>query len=157
MKKNIFLLGLSFLMIGCASISSVTSINRAHLLKLSLGMNKQQVLKTMGTRSMKVRSDPLHSIVINNPYRSETLNDKEGKFYEILYYATDNKNEDDLIKDTDLTPLVFDSDGKLTGWGQNFLADFIAKNQVQNTHPSAPSDKKKSSGMGSGKKKKKIM
>ena len=155
MKRNIILLVLSLLIIGCASLSSVTSINRAHLLKLSLGMNKPQVLKTMGTRSMKVRSDPLHSIVINNPYRSEILNDKEGKSYEVLYYVTDNKNEDDLIKDTDLTPLVFDSDGKLIGWGQNFLAGFIAKNQVENANQAAKSDKKESSGMGFGKKKKK--
>ena len=104
---------------------------------------------------MKVKSDPLHAIVVNNPYRSEILNDKEGKIYEVLYYATDNKNEDDLIKDTDLTPLVFDSDGKLIGWGQNFLADFIAKNQVKNANQDAKSDKKKSNGMGFGKKKKK--
>ena len=151
MKKNIFLFILILSTVGCASLSSVTSINRVHLLKLSLGMNKQQVLKTMGTRSMKVRSDPLHSVVINNPYRSETLNDQEGKFYEVLYYVTDNKNEDDLIKDTDLTPLVLDSEGKLIGWGQNFLLDFIAKNQIKNVE----SEKKKSSGNGFGKKKKK--
>ena len=151
MKKNIFLLILILLMIGCASLSSVTSINRAHLLKLSLGMTKPQVLKTMGTRLMKVKPDPLHSIIVNNPYRLETLNDKEGKSYEVLYYVTDNKNEDDLIKDTDLTPLVLDSEGKLIGWGQNFLLDFIAKNQIKNVE----SEKKKSSGNGFGKKKKK--
>ncbi len=155
MRKNIFLFVLTLSMIGCASISSVTAPNRAHLLKLSLGMNKREVLELMGTRAMKVKSDPLHSVIINNPYRSETLNDKEGKFYEVLYYVTDNKNEDDLIKDTDLTPLVFDSDGKLIGWGQNFLADFIAKNQVKNVNENAKPEKKKSSGNGFGKKKKK--
>lgn len=158
MRKNIFLSVLILSsVVGCASLSSVTAPNRAHLLKLALGMNKQEVLKIMGTRPMKVKSDPLHAVIVNNPYRSETLNDKEGKSYEILYYATDNKNEDDLIKDTDLTPLVFDSDGKLIGWGQNFLADFIAKNQVKNVNENknAKPEKKKSNGNGFGKKKKK--
>ncbi len=109
----------------------------------------------MGTRSMKVYSDLLHAVIINNPYRSEILNDQEGKSFEVLYYVTDNKNEDYLIRDADLTPLVFESNGKLVGWGQDFLVEFIAKNQIKNASQNAKSEKKKSGGNGFGKKKKK--
>lgn len=156
MKKNISLFVLILSIIGCASISSVTAPNREHLLKLSLGMDKQQVLKLMGTRRMKVKSDLLHAVIINNPYRSETLNDNDGKFYEVLSYVTDNKYDDDLVRDSDLTPLVFDRDGKLIGWGQDFLAGFIEKNQMKNVNQNTKSEKKKDSGNGFGKKKKKF-
>ena len=118
-------------------------------------MEKQEVLKLMGTKRMKVKSDPLHSVIINNPYRSETLIDKEGKSYEVLYYVTDNKYDDGLIKDSDLTPLVFDREGKLTGWGRNFLEEFIERNQIKDADEDAKPVKKKSGGMSFGKKKKK--
>ena len=141
-------------MVGCASISSVTAPNRQHLVQLHLGMNKQDVLKLMGTRSMKVKSDFVHAVIINNPYRSQILNDNEGKIYEVLYYVTDNKYDDYVIRDVDLTPLIFNGDGKLLGWGQDFLTGFIAKNKIKNEDQNK-SEKKKSGGMGFGKKKKK--
>ena len=144
---------LSISLVGCASISSVTAPNRGHLGQLSLGMDKQKVLKLMGTRVMKVKSDLFHAVIINNPYRSETLDDKDGKNYEVLYYVTDNKNDDFLVGDSDLTPLVIDNDGKLVGWGQNFLTEFITRNQVKNLNQTAKPDS--GGGLGFGKKKKK--
>jgi len=153
MKKMITLLAFVLLTTGCSSIANVTTPNRERLLKLSLGMGQKEALKLMGTRRMVAKPDLFETIVINNPYRSEILEDKDGKYYEILYYVTENKYDDGVIKDEDLTPLVFNSDKILLGWGTNFLKDFIDRNQIKNISQSLSSGKKKS-GFGKSKKNK---
>ena len=152
MKKILHLFILLFVICGCASVESVTAPTRQRLLKLSIGMDKGDALKLMGTRTMKVKTDILHSVVINNPYRSEILQGKD-KTLEVYYYVTDDKYDDNIIRDNDLTPLVF-GDGKLMGWGQNFVKDLIEKNAIKTTDSSEKS-KSKSNSMGFGKKKKK--
>lgn len=49
------------------------------------------------------------------PYRSEILQGK-NKTFEVVYYVTDVKKDDNAIIDDELTPFVFDN-GKLIGWG----------------------------------------
>ena len=151
MQKIILLLIGLVLICGCATVESITAPNRARLSKLKVDMDKTVALKAMGSRTMKVKLDLLHSVIINNPYRTEILPGQD-KTFEIYYYVTDNKFDDNVIRDDDLTPLVF-ADGKLMGWGQNFLKDLIEKNHIKNA-PENETKKSKSTGSGFGKKKK---
>lgn len=125
MKKLIALL-LCLGLGGCASLSGVRTMNRENLLKLSIGMSKQEALNVMGTRSFAT----LEEGRINNPYRSEILSNKEGKIFEVLYYCTDEKRIDGAITDDELTPLIFDN-GKLIGWGWSFLQDNVQKYELR--------------------------
>ena len=125
---------------GCASISQVTSPNRENLLKLHIGMTKEESLEVMGKgvstayaygamtniMSFGMTSD---SVKITNPYRSEILQGKD-KTLEIIYYVTDVKSVDLAITDDELTPLVFD-EGKLLGWGWSFLQDNVQKYEIR--------------------------
>ena len=115
---------------GCATatVSSIIAFNRENVLKLSIGMTKAEVLDIMGTKTVK--DGFLYcNMTINNPYRSEILQGKD-KTFEIIYYFTDEKGKPCTISDDDLTPLIFDN-GKLIGWGQNFLQDNVQKYEIR--------------------------
>lgn len=127
MKANEFLIWLAvctliYISGGCAE--GLRSSNRQNLMKLSIGMSKEEVLKIMGTRTHLTDAG-----TINNPYRNETLQGKD-KVFEVLYYYTDRKRADGAITDDELTPLVFDND-KLIGWGQSFLDANIKKYEIR--------------------------
>ena len=136
MKKLLVVL-LCLGLTGCATITSmsqVTAPNRENLLKLSVGMDKAKVIEIMGNKAfdMKVRQyvgvlgrAANTNLTITNPYRSEILQGKD-RTLEVVYYVTDDKNNDGTINDNELTPLVFD-DGKLIGWGWSFLQENINK------------------------------
>ena len=126
MGKTVTLLTLAVLISGCASMSGVRTMNRENLFKLSIGMAKQEALNVMGAKSFETYTDGR----INNPYRSETLSNKEGKVFEVLYYYTDIKRADDAITDDELTPLIFDN-GRLIGWGWGFLQDNIQRYELR--------------------------
>lgn len=118
------------------SISQTTAVNRTNLLKLSLGISKDEAISIMGTKPMDANYTELsgkrkitRGITITNPYRSEVLQGKD-KTLEVIYYVTDDKNNDGAISDDELTPLVFDN-GKLIGWGQGFLQDNIQKYEIR--------------------------
>jgi len=138
MKKIICAFALAVLATGCGITSDqIRTENRQNLLKLSLGMTKQEVLGIMGTETVHMpllgfgrgwrQSDYIETI--NNPYKSEILPGKE-KTFDVLYYYTDEKRVDGAITDDELTPLVFD-DGKLIGWGQGFLDGNIQKYEIR--------------------------
>ncbi len=126
---------------GCATITLSQAVvpNRENLLKLSIGMSKEEALKVMGTipffagtglfaiRGSDEKTVP--STIINNPYRSEILQGKD-KIFEVLYYVTDDKTGNNIITDDGLTPLVLDS-GKLIGWGRSFLQDNAQKYEIR--------------------------
>ena len=114
--------------LGCATVPGIALVNRQHLLKLSMGMDKKEALRIMGKKTVSV-SDGLDGKVINNPYISEILKWKDRTF-EVIYYLTSDRDIDTntAITKDDLTPLVFD-DGKLVGWGKDFLGT-IAENHV---------------------------
>lgn len=128
MKKIAAVSMLFVLVAGCtSSLDRVRTANRRNLLKLSVGMTKEQALAIMGNKSGGGRfGEP----TVNSPYKSEILQGKE-KTFEVLYYYTDVKNaiytaNPATITDDELTPLVFDN-GKLIGWGTSFLDSNINK------------------------------
>lgn len=151
--RNILILILSLCLSGCIplligagvgagvassrkSISQTTAVNRTNLLKLFLGISKDEAISIMGTKPMGANYTELsgkrkitRGITITNPYRSEVLQGKD-KTLEVIYYVTDDKNNDGAISDDELTPLVFDN-GKLIGWGWSFLQDNVQKYEIR--------------------------
>jgi len=137
-----FLVCLLFLVMmvsGCVprpTISEITAPNRANLLKLSIGMSKQEAIDIMGTDEMTVFYRPpdagvlrRKTVIITNPYRSEIFQGKD-KALEVIYYVTDVKRDDGVITDDELTPLVFDN-GTLIGWGWGFLVESVKKYEIR--------------------------
>lgn len=92
-------------MLGCAGSPLRTSWeaerNRSNMLKLKIGMSKEQVLALM-----------------DNPYKTESYQ-VEGKFLEFWFYLTEGKEVGRSLSDSNFTPLAFESD-ILTGWGRNY-------------------------------------
>lgn len=130
--RKILLVVFCFSLAGCVTIDSVRATNRGNLLKLSLGMTKQEAMSIMGiqkiTASKYFWSNP--EFTITNPYRSETLQGKD-KVFEVLYYYTDvKKTFSHAITDDELTPLIFDN-GKLIGWGWSFMQDNAQKYEIR--------------------------
>lgn len=128
MKKFLIVL-LCLGLVGCYTLADFRMENRQNLLKLSIGMTKQEVLDIMGDKTIR---DEI--ITANNPYRSEIIQGK-NKTLEVLYYYTDIKTYDAWlgykgIADDELTPLVFD-EGKLIGWGNSFLDTNIQKHEIK--------------------------
>jgi len=134
MKKLICLLVLVGVLSGCATTNSVRTDNRTNLLKLSIGMDKDEVVSLMGTDDVTTYSfagvfTPFTAYKVNNPYRSEILQGAD-KTFEVLYYYTDKKSADGAVTDDELTPLVFD-EGKLIGWGNSFLNANVQKYEIR--------------------------
>jgi hypothetical protein len=124
MRKAAVVSVLFVLAAGCtSSLDRVRAANRRNLLKLSVGMPREQALAIMGHKSGGGRfGEP----TVNSPYKSEIMQRKD-KIFEVLYYYTDIKSviytaNPATITDEELTPLVFDN-GKLIGWGTSFLED----------------------------------
>jgi len=124
MKKAAVVSILFMLIAGCtSSLDRVRTANRRNLLKLSVGMTKEQATAIMGHKSGGGRfGEP----TVNSPYKSEILPGKD-KTFEVLYYYTDIESNvytanPATIPYNELTPLVFDN-GKLIGWGADFLED----------------------------------
>jgi hypothetical protein len=124
MKKVAVVSVLFVLVAGCtSSLDRVRTANRRNLLKLSVGMTKEEATAIMGHKSGGgIFGEP----TVNSPYKSEILQGEERTF-EVLYYYTDVKKvayivNPATITDNELTPLVFDN-GKLIGWGVSFLED----------------------------------
>ncbi len=143
MKKVAVVSVLFVLVAGCtSSLDRVRTANRRNLLKLSVGMTREEATAIMGHKSGGGRfGEP----TVNSPYKSEILlvraeparlasrakraGARQGKekTFEVLYYYTDVKDvayivNPATITDDELTPLVFDN-GKLIGWGVSFLED----------------------------------
>ncbi len=103
MKKIIALLALVVLIGGCASSSVMPwGIEKArnNLMKLELGMSKQEVIDIMGM-----------------PYNREAYSTSEGQL-DFLIYLT-KYTDSGSIPDSDTTPICL-LNGKVTGWGRNF-------------------------------------
>ena len=96
-----------FIALGCADPRSQS---RENLIKLTLGMTKQQVSSVMGTET--VTDDT--GVKINRPYKTSMYKSK-GDQLEIWYYVTDHI-PDGTISNGELTPLVF-INGILDSWG----------------------------------------
>ena len=125
----IVLLTLSVIFGGCTTCDEIRSKNRERLLQLSAGMTKQEVLDITGRRRVCCTTTGATTKIINNPYSSEILVAK-GKTLEVLYYYTDRKHAGFAVRDEDLTPVIFE-DGRLIGWGWNFLNEQIERHQIK--------------------------
>lgn len=120
---------------GCLSLEQLRTENQQNLMKLTVGMTREEVMKIMGTSTVTARDSFLDiqygrvTPAATNPYRSETLQGKE-KVFAVLYYYTDIKKDDRAITDDELTPMVFDDD-KLIGWGWSFLNANVQKYEIR--------------------------
>jgi hypothetical protein len=120
----------AIMLAGCAETittqSELAESNNEKLSKLSVGMSKQQVIKFMVKKTYHfggfnlLRGFNSPSLIIKNPYRSETILGKDGKTFEVIYYVVFIKGRSKTITENDLIPLVFD-DNKLAGWGKDYL------------------------------------
>lgn len=124
---------LAFLMVSLFSCSvnfiyteNVLVKNRENLGRLSIGMTKDEVVSIMGSETVKT----LEQLIINSPYRVETLKDNNDQNLEILFFYTDEKRDVNKISDDELTPVVL-KDGKVQGWGRTFLADIAPSYRVR--------------------------
>jgi hypothetical protein len=127
MKWVVALTLLSLFIAGCPSPFTIIAKNRENLMELKPGMNKQEVLSVMGTGSVV---DSLGN-TITNPYRTDAYMTKDGNFYEIIFYHTEEKNNSLYsTADDELTPLVFEND-ILIGWGWTFLNQNIDKFEIR--------------------------
>ena len=123
---------------GCAQgFEQVQSDNRAKMFRLEPGQTRQQVLEEMGTEPQEYSKGAFRADGgVPNPYDSETHVLGGGEI-EILYYATNVNNNDGVITNDELTPLVL-VDGILVGWGWTYLQTFTTENDLTLLGPQAP-------------------
>ena len=93
------------LLIGCAgSPIRRAGENRSNLLKLKIGLNKEQVLNIMG-----------------NPYKTEAYR-IDAKNFEFWLYLTEWEFREP--RDSDFTPLALENE-TLMGWGRNYYNNIL--------------------------------
>ena len=116
MKKIFFCLIVAFIIAGCATSSLYRTLepNRLNVKKLTSGMNKDEVIKVMGTDAIYY-----NGMTIKNPYRLDVIQGV-NKTYEVVYYVTTVVLDDNEISDNETTPLVF-CNGQLIGKGWDFM------------------------------------
>ena len=112
---------------ACAGMGTARKENRTNLLRLSVGMTKEEVLQIMGVRTY--RTIDLTDEDITNPYRSESYQ-AGGSVWQVLFYYTDIKADDGAITDDELTPIVL-KDGRLDGWGWSCWRDTQTKYEIR--------------------------
>lgn len=102
MKRLIMFIVLSGVLIsGCATWPMGIEKNRKNLMKLEIGMSKQEVINIMGS-----------------PYDGEVYKLADGQILEFLIYLT-KYTDSGPIPDSDTTPICLQN-GQITGWGRNF-------------------------------------
>ncbi|HIL87631.1 MAG TPA: DUF3192 domain-containing protein [Deltaproteobacteria bacterium] len=104
------LVGIS-LLFGCTRPAAIRERNRENLSRLSLDMNRKEVLRIM-----------------RKPYRTERMRMPKGETVELLFYYTDLKAADNAITDDELTPVVL-MDDKVVGWGWTLLRRYRTEQQ----------------------------
>jgi hypothetical protein len=124
--RPVCLLILVSIVSGCldqTTLSKITADTREKLLKTSIGMSKQEVIDIVGAEPQEVAGlqtpDGQNLAVLNNPYRSELIQ-SDDKTLEVDFFVTGDLDNNNVISNEELTPLVFD-DGKMIGWGWSYL------------------------------------
>lgn len=143
MKKFYFVVLLSVLC-GCASTQEATPPDLSGLTHrfISLqqvhgGMTLEEIQAVLGKQVIvgyelvDEKAGQFKPIVVNNPYRRETV-----KKYDVAYFFVGIKKADDQITDDELVPLVF-KNGRLVGIGWPYLEARL-KIQPKNSGPAAP-------------------
>jgi len=81
---------------------------------MSLGIDKDQVLKIMGNSSAQTNDG-----IVNNPWSVEAFADGSGQ-YEVLYYVTSPNLPFRPVRKNLTTPVVL-KDKRVVGWGESAL------------------------------------
>ena len=116
----LIVLALPFFFMGCFghwihravtydSIQATIKENNEHLLSLQVGRTREQVRGIMG-----------------DPERSEGY-----AWGSAWLYRTAMTSGIYGTVDSDFTPVVFDSDGSLVGWGRNFFTEHVKRFEIQ--------------------------
>jgi hypothetical protein len=133
MRGNLLSLTVTLSLLACASadglLDKARTANRSNLIQLQLGMDRETVLRTMGTKSVVVKDGTEFVGTINNPYRTE-MYQVDADTFEVIFYYTDLKGRDGAITDDELTPLLL-KNGVLIGWGWSHLRDVAAKYEIR--------------------------
>ena len=126
--RTIFIILLSLILVGCApspiqiGLENFSYHNRARLQFITLGMQKDEVLKAMDSNAKAKMKD---GRILSNPYKTEAVVNLEGTTVEVLYYYTEFLTVKD-VGDNKLTPVVI-TKGKVTGWGKDYLNSLTGK------------------------------
>lgn len=105
MKHNIGMAILAVIALtisGCATPQMRMDRNNDNLLRLDMGMTKEQVMAIMG-----------------KPDLNEAYQSLYGRSVVIFFYYTQRKWADGNTTKDECTPVVFEN-GKLVGWGDEF-------------------------------------
>lgn len=94
------------------SLEDLAAVNQAQLVRLSLGMSKEEVLTVMGSHTAKTRDG-----IVSNPWIVETSIGDDDVPYEALYYVI-RKNQPFTPVRKSLTTTVVLKDGKVIAWGE---------------------------------------
>ena len=122
--RALAMLGVAVVLLGCASrgehltLAELASANQSKLVKLSVGMNKSDVIALMGDRTAQTNDG-----IVNNPWTIEASVGKDGAQYEALYYVTRKNQPFTPVRKSLTTGIVF-KDGKVVGWGENALQQY---------------------------------
>ncbi len=111
---------MSFIFSGCVgspvhstlkyqSVQSEISRNNKNLMTLRIGMTQEQVQQHMG-----------------QPERSEGY-----QWGSAWLYRTAMTSGIYGTSDSDFTPVVFDENGKLVGWGRNFFTEHVKRYEIK--------------------------
>lgn len=94
------------------SLAELASANQGKLVRLSVGMTKEDVLSLMGDHTATTRDG-----IVNNPWTVETSIGEDGELYEALFYVI-QKNQPFTPVRKSLTTAIVLKDGKVIVWGQ---------------------------------------
>jgi len=126
--RTLFIILLSIILFSCApspvqiGLENFSYHNRARLQFITLGMQKEDVLKAMDSNAKAKMKD---GKILSNPYKTEAVVNIEGTTVEVLYYYTELVTIMDVGEDK-LTPVVI-TKGKVTGWGKTYLKSLTGK------------------------------
>ncbi len=95
---------------------------QVNLNRVEIGMTRNQVFEIMGTKTHYGKPHYGKATITPHPYKREIVKDG-NKEYEILYYYTKHTKGNDS-----LTPVVL-LDGKVSGWGWNYLRSTVGNSQ----------------------------
>jgi hypothetical protein len=149
-KSWVAILGMCSILSGCAlslqgapwaetsrqqEISRITGMTRRFISirQVYSGMTRQEAASVLsqqvviGYELSDERNQQYKPIVLQNPFRSETLT-KNGKEFLVDYYVVGIQTPDGQVSDDELVPLVFFKD-KLIGTGWLFLNQEIKSQQ----------------------------
>ena len=120
------------------TLEEVRVMNRQNLMRLSVGMTKDEVLAIMGTGTIETYRKQIREMdtdevyrdeTITQPYRNELIETSAGEPVELLWYYTDRKKADGVLSDDELTPLIL-QEGHLVGWGWSFLSQNVERYNI---------------------------